>query len=183
MVPDVAKFDLTLMIRPRQEVDGAPMGLVGEITYATDVFDAVTVESMTRRLVSLLVDVAGCPGVSVGGLSMLFAGEGERLLGWGSGVGDVGGVGVVGGFGVGGVGAGCGGGGVWGVSVSYRELDVRSERLAWLLRGRFGVGCECGVAMERSVDLLVVFLAVLKAGGAYVPVPVGYPLGLVLGCW
>ena len=32
-----------------------------------------------------------------------------------------------------------------------------------------------GVALERSVDLVVALLAVLKASGAYVPIDPGYP--------
>ncbi|WP_051450522.1 non-ribosomal peptide synthetase [Actinospica robiniae] len=66
-----------------------------------------------------------------------------------------------------------------GRSVSYRRLDQRANRLARTLR-EHGVGAEVFVAlaMERSVELLVAFLATLKAGGAYVPIPAAYPLAL-----
>ncbi|WP_368655881.1 amino acid adenylation domain-containing protein, partial [Rhodococcus sp. 1168] len=55
--------------------------------------------------------------------------------------------------------------------LSYRELDDRSNRLARLLMSA-GVGPESlvAVALPRSVDLVVVLLAVVKAGGGYVPV-------------
>ncbi|MBS2548189.1 AMP-binding protein, partial [Catenulispora sp. NL8] len=68
-----------------------------------------------------------------------------------------------------------------GTAVTYAELDARSDRLAWLLRGA-GAGPErfVAVAMGRSVDLVVAFLAVVKAGAAYVPLPASYPLGLAL---
>ncbi|WP_329171720.1 non-ribosomal peptide synthetase [Streptomyces sp. NBC_01477] len=57
-----------------------------------------------------------------------------------------------------------------GRSLSYDALNRRANRLAHLLR-RHGVGRDVlvGVAMERSLDLVVALLATLKAGGAYVP--------------
>jgi amino acid adenylation domain-containing protein len=63
-----------------------------------------------------------------------------------------------------------------GESVSYAELDRRSNALAWLLRRR-GVGTDVpvGVAMERGPGLIAALLAVLKAGGAYLPVDTGTP--------
>ena len=61
-------------------------------------------------------------------------------------------------------------------SVTYAELDRRSNALAWLLRRR-GVGADMpvGVAMERGTDLVAALLAVLKAGGAYLPIDIGSP--------
>jgi amino acid adenylation domain-containing protein len=63
-----------------------------------------------------------------------------------------------------------------GVELSYVELDERSNRLARILIDR-GVGPESvvAVAVPRSVEMLVVLLAVVKAGGAYLPVDVEYP--------
>ncbi|WKX74333.1 amino acid adenylation domain-containing protein [Streptomyces sp. XD-27] len=62
-------------------------------------------------------------------------------------------------------------------TVSYRELDERSSRLAEALR-RHHVGPETvvAVAMPRSVDLAVALLGVAKAGGAYVPVDPAFPV-------
>lgn len=62
-------------------------------------------------------------------------------------------------------------------SLSYRALDARSTVLAEELR-RCGVGPDVvvGVAMPRSVDLVVALLAVSKAGGAYVPIDPGHPV-------
>jgi amino acid adenylation domain-containing protein len=55
-------------------------------------------------------------------------------------------------------------------SISYAELNRRSNRLVHQLRAR-GVGPDVlvGVALGRSLELAVALLAVLKAGGAYVP--------------
>jgi amino acid adenylation domain-containing protein/non-ribosomal peptide synthase protein (TIGR01720 family) len=60
--------------------------------------------------------------------------------------------------------------------LTYRELDQRANRLARHLRG-LGVAPETlvGLAMERSLDMLVGVLAVLKAGGGYVPIDPEYP--------
>jgi amino acid adenylation domain-containing protein/non-ribosomal peptide synthase protein (TIGR01720 family) len=60
--------------------------------------------------------------------------------------------------------------------LTYGELDARANRLARHLR-RLGVGAETlvGLAMERSLDMVVGVLAVLKAGGAYVPLDPEYP--------
>ena len=61
-------------------------------------------------------------------------------------------------------------------SVTYAELDRRSNALAWLLRRR-GVSTDTrvGVAMERGPGLIAALLAVLKAGGAYLPIHIGTP--------
>ncbi|WP_259641433.1 amino acid adenylation domain-containing protein, partial [Pseudomonas savastanoi] len=61
-------------------------------------------------------------------------------------------------------------------SLSYTELNERSNRLAWQLREQ-GVGPDVlvGVALGRSLDMPVALLAVLKAGGAYVPLDLSAP--------
>ncbi len=63
-----------------------------------------------------------------------------------------------------------------GEELTYRELSVRSNRLAHRLR-RLGVGPESlvGLCLDRSLDLVVAPLAVWKAGGAYVPLDPEYP--------
>ncbi|MEU3252591.1 amino acid adenylation domain-containing protein [Streptomyces sp. NPDC006997] len=63
-----------------------------------------------------------------------------------------------------------------GESLTYDALNRRANRLAHRLR-RHGVGRDTvvGVAMERSLDLVVSLLAVLKAGGAYLPLDLDLP--------
>ena len=60
--------------------------------------------------------------------------------------------------------------------VSYGELRRRVARAADHLAA-LGVGAEVlvGVAMERSVEMVVALHAVLEVGGAYVPLDPGYP--------
>ncbi|MCF5721436.1 non-ribosomal peptide synthetase [Pseudomonas syringae] len=64
-----------------------------------------------------------------------------------------------------------------GATLSYRELNERANRLAWMLRER-GVGPQVrvGLALPRSLEMVIGLLAILKAGGAYVPLDPEYPL-------
>ena len=61
-------------------------------------------------------------------------------------------------------------------SLSYVELNARANQLAHYLIG-LGVKPETrvGIAMERSIEMVVGLLAILKAGGAYVPLDPEYP--------
>jgi amino acid adenylation domain-containing protein len=60
--------------------------------------------------------------------------------------------------------------------LTFRELDQQSNQLARHLQ-TLGVQTETlvGIAVERSVNMLVGLLAILKAGGAYVPIDPSYP--------
>ena len=62
------------------------------------------------------------------------------------------------------------------LTLSYAELDARSNRMAHHLR-KLGVGPEVLVAIcaERSLELMVGLYGILKAGGAYVPLDPKYP--------
>src|SRR5579871_518387 len=61
-------------------------------------------------------------------------------------------------------------------SLTYHELDQRANQVAHHLRTLgVGRGTFVGVAMERSLELLVALLGVLKAGAAYVPLDPDYP--------
>ncbi|MFE6615805.1 amino acid adenylation domain-containing protein [Amycolatopsis sp. NPDC057786] len=61
-------------------------------------------------------------------------------------------------------------------SVTYEELDVRSNRLAHRLRTLgAGPGTVIGVCLPRSTGLITALLAILKAGAAYLPIDPEYP--------
>ena len=63
-----------------------------------------------------------------------------------------------------------------GQSYTFKELYDKSSQLAYYLRQQ-GVSTEqrVGVALARSRDLPVAFLAILKAGAVYVPMDLSYP--------
>ncbi len=62
------------------------------------------------------------------------------------------------------------------VSLTYQELNTRTNRLAHFLR-ELGVepDSRVGICVERGPEMVVGLLAILKAGGAYVPLDPGYP--------
>ncbi|HWM94490.1 MAG TPA: amino acid adenylation domain-containing protein [Thermoanaerobaculia bacterium] len=63
-----------------------------------------------------------------------------------------------------------------GADFTYRELDIRANRLAHRLR-RLGVGPEVAVGLvgDRSIEMVVNLLGILKSGGSYVPLDSSYP--------
>jgi amino acid adenylation domain-containing protein len=60
--------------------------------------------------------------------------------------------------------------------LTYGDLNRRANQLAHYLQS-IGVGPEVfvGVAMERSLEMIVGLYSILKAGGAYVPIDPTYP--------
>ncbi|MCU0287470.1 MAG: condensation domain-containing protein, partial [Acidobacteria bacterium] len=62
------------------------------------------------------------------------------------------------------------------VSLTYRQLDEQSNRLAGLLIEK-GVLPDniVGIKIERSVEMIIGILGILKAGGAYLPIDPSYP--------
>ncbi|WP_420894496.1 non-ribosomal peptide synthetase [Streptomyces cinnamoneus] len=176
-----AKFDLEVMIGEVFDAEGAPAGLRGGLTVSADLFDMGAAERFASWFVRVLTAVSADPGVRVSEVEVLSSAErGVLLGGWGGGgVVSVPDVSVPELFGVwvgrapGAVAVVCGD-----VSLMYGELGDRVSRLARCLVAA-GVGSESRVAvlMERSVDVVVVLLAVLRAGGVYVPLDVAWPVG------
>ncbi len=61
-------------------------------------------------------------------------------------------------------------------TIDYATLHARARVLARRLVG-MGIGCDSvvGIALPRSIDLVVAVLAIHKAGGAYLPLDPAYP--------
>lgn len=61
-------------------------------------------------------------------------------------------------------------------SLTYAELNQRANQLAHYLQKR-GVKPEVlvGIAVERSLEMVIGLLGILKAGGAYIPIDPHYP--------
>ncbi|NIM13070.1 MAG: amino acid adenylation domain-containing protein, partial [Candidatus Aminicenantes bacterium] len=62
------------------------------------------------------------------------------------------------------------------VQITYRELNRKSDQLAYLLREK-GVRPETivGIMVDRSIGMIIGILGILKAGGAYLPIDPEYP--------
>ncbi|MHB8243214.1 MAG: non-ribosomal peptide synthetase [Solirubrobacteraceae bacterium] len=61
-------------------------------------------------------------------------------------------------------------------SITYGELETRSNQLAQRLRGcGVSAGSTVGLCTDRSIEMIVGLLGILKAGGAYVPLHYEHP--------
>jgi surfactin family lipopeptide synthetase A len=62
------------------------------------------------------------------------------------------------------------------VSLTYKELNQKSDQLAHLLREKgVGPGTVVGIMVERSIEMIMGIIGILKAGGAYMPIDPDYP--------
>ena len=169
----VAKHDLTL------SMGEAGDQLRGGLSYATSLFERVTVDRFAECFRTMLSGMVDDDARSIDRLPLLRDAERLQLLyGWNETatefpeskcihqlfeqqvrrIPDAAAV-VFGGD-----------------SLSYGELNRRSNQLAHYLRG-LGVVPDSRVAIcvERSFEMIVGLLAILKAGGAYVPLDPAYP--------
>ena len=173
-----SKLDLAVHLGEQRGPHGSPGGLVGAVEYATDLFDAATVETLFARLVRLLEAAVADPDQPVNSIDLLSEEERHRLL---LDYNDTAvpviadclparfeaqvaatpeAVAVV--FGP--------------TTLTYAQLNARANRLAHHLMAR-GVGPEqlVALALPRGPELIVALLGVLKAGAAYLPLDVDYP--------
>ncbi len=173
-----AKFDLQLTVVEQFEESGAPAGMAASLTYATDLFDESTVVSFADRFGRILGAVVADQSAVLGDVDILDSVERSLVFeGWNDTAREVAGVSVLDGFDAQ-VAATPDAVALSfeGQSLSYAEFDARVNRFARYLVS-VGVGPESlvGVAVRRSVDLLVAVYGVLRAGGGYVPVDPDQP--------
>ncbi|MCB8909519.1 non-ribosomal peptide synthase/polyketide synthase [Rhodococcus rhodochrous] len=174
----VARFDLQLTLTEDFAEDGTPNGLGAAFTYATDLFDHSTVRGFADRFVRILEAVVREPEVVVGDIDLLDADERLAVLESRNDTAhelepatlvdlfdarvatDPDAVAVA----------------FEGEQLTYADFDARVNRLARHLISQ-GVGPEStvGLAVRRSLDLLVGMYATVKAGGAYVPLDPDQP--------
>ena len=63
-----------------------------------------------------------------------------------------------------------------GASLSYKELNDKSNRLAWyLINAGVKTGDKVAVAVERSPEMVACLIAIMKTGAAYIPIDPTYP--------
>jgi amino acid adenylation domain-containing protein len=171
--PTTSRFDLTLFI---EDEPGGELELAWE--YSTDLFDAGTIERLASRYGRLLEGALANPQTPIVELALLDEAEREQAIA-----------------------AGRQSGGEYpvfcmheafescaeaapdavavtfeGQSLSYRQLNERSNRIAHRLIG-LGAGPETlvGLFLEPSLDLVASILGVLKAGAAYLPLDPEHP--------
>jgi len=170
---NVAKFDITL-----QMLEG-PQGIVGSFEYNTDLFDATTIRRMGEHFTTLLTSILANPATPIHRLPLLPPAERTQLVeGWNQTAVDY----------------------PQDITLhslfeqqvertpdapallfeeqvlTYRELNARANQLAHYLQQQ-GVGPDqmVGVAMERSVEMVVALYGILKAGGSYLPIDPTHP--------
>ncbi|VVN21638.1 Linear gramicidin synthase subunit D [Pseudomonas fluorescens] len=168
-----AQLDLTLGTYESSD------GLSAELTYATDLFEPATIERLARHWQNLLQGIVADPGRRIGELPLLDRGEqSEMLQDWHRVIERSAqapcvhqriaaqaertpeAIALI----------------VGEQRLTYAQLDARANQLAHKLVDA-GVGPDrlVGIAVERSVEMIVGLLAILKAGGAYVPLDPAYP--------
>ncbi|WP_263242093.1 non-ribosomal peptide synthetase, partial [Streptomyces sp. A13(2022)] len=176
--PTTAKVDLDVQVVELHDADGAPSGMAGGLTYATDLFDHSTAESLVARLLRVLEAVTADPARRVSRIDVFDPAERRRLLTESNGArSDTLALTVPELFAVRASRAPKAVALDTGAEpVTYGQLDARSNRLAHHLID-LGVGPETVVAvvMDRSPFVVTTLLAVLKAGGAYLTLDPAQP--------
>ena len=169
----LAKFELTLTLKESGE------GLFGELEYASNLFDAVTVTQLLNHYSQFLESIVDSPDERLATRSLMSPTEREQILSLSTGTwieypehfvhelfeeqaqSKPDSIAVTSGD----------------RAMSYGELNRRANLVASHLR-RLGVGPEVrvGLYVERSEEMVAGLMGVLKAGGAYVPLEVRSPV-------
>ena len=175
-----ARMDLSFSLAERWTEAGELAGIGGVVEFRTDVFDSASIETLVGRLQWVLTVLTADPTRRVSSVDVLDEGEHARLEVWSSGGVDRAGTRAVS------IPA------LWdarvarcpdavavrfeGRSMTYRELDEASNRLAHRLVGhRAGPGRCVALLLPRSAGAVVAMLAVLKTGAAYLAIDAALP--------
>ncbi|UCJ04803.1 amino acid adenylation domain-containing protein [Chitinophaga pendula] len=167
-----SKFDLTFMLEER------PTGLHLQVEYSTELYEQETIVRMVGHYEQLLRSALADIDKEIGCLPMLLAGEMSTLQHFNSGevnypkdktildlfreqvlrTPDA--TALV----------------YEGTTLSYRELDERSNQLGYYLRHQ-GIREDSlvPICVDRSLEMIIGIMGILKAGGAYVPMDPAYP--------
>ncbi|SDY74818.1 non-ribosomal peptide synthetase [Nitrosomonas halophila] len=179
-VADYALPEQAAQLELRLETVELPDGSVSaSFVYASNLFDAASIERLTRHYQQILHVLATQSSTAIGDIDLLDKDDKRQLANWGGAV-EISSLdhavhrlierqaercpqmtAVISDH----------------SELSYAELNHRANKLAHRLIG-LGVKPETpvGIAIERnSVDLIVGLLAILKAGGGYVPLDPEYP--------
>ncbi|MFL6199189.1 MAG: amino acid adenylation domain-containing protein [Thermoanaerobaculia bacterium] len=164
LVPTTTRFDL--------ELHGWEMedGLLAQVAYSTELFDAATVRRLVGQLETLLRAAMADPAKRLSELPLLAEAERHQLLReWNDTAVPEGIVGLISAHDPAAPAVVQGG-----TLLAYGELLDRASRLAAELRS-LPLDRPVGLCVERSPELVIGALAVLWAGGAYLPLDPSYP--------
>ncbi|WP_433680722.1 amino acid adenylation domain-containing protein [Nocardia sp. CA-119907] len=64
------KYDLEWMLAEEVDADGTPAGITGTLTFARDLFEETTAQTLTREFVRVLQEVTADPSVVIGDLDV-----------------------------------------------------------------------------------------------------------------
>ncbi|MEH1944122.1 MAG: amino acid adenylation domain-containing protein [Nostoc sp.] len=166
-------FDLSLIFRE------TPQGLTGEWEYASDLFEAETIQRMAEHFQVLLKQIIANPNQPINSLSLLTEDERQKLQSWNQTQTDYphdktlvdlfeeqvkknsDNLAVF----------------FESQTLTYQELNQKANQLAYYLINNYQIHSDTliGISVERSLEMIIGVLGILKAGGAYVPIDPNYP--------
>ncbi|MEH2114170.1 amino acid adenylation domain-containing protein [Nostoc sp.] len=174
-------FDLSLIFRE------TPQGLTGEWEYATDLFEAKTIQRMAGHFAVLLRGIVDNPHQNINTLPLIAEDECQQLQIWNQTQTDYplnqtlvelfetqvvknpNNLALV----------------FESQCLTYEQLNQKANQLAHYLIQNHQIQPDnlIGICVERSLEMIIGVLGILKAGGAYLPIDPNYPqerIGLML---
>ena len=152
-------------------------GLLGGLTYSTDLFDEATARRLRKNYEAVLASALADPAQPVSRLALLPADELAQLHRWNATARDVVGHSLHGLVEVQArrtperIALRDGGN-----TLTYAALEARANRIAQALRERGAQpGALVGIALDRGADMVAALLGALKTGAGYVPLDPAFP--------